>query len=78
MDQYPSPTGNPQNADLKVRDLILIKNQTPHSTFDAKYKPSHHIVKKIGEKAFDMKDPTGKLKEHLQNMYNLCILQNIT
>ena len=26
-DQYPPPIGNPQNADLKVGDLIFIKNQ---------------------------------------------------
>ena len=45
-DQYPSPTGNPRNTDLKVGDLILIKNQVPHSTFDAKYKTIYCIVKK--------------------------------
>ena len=72
-DWYPSPTGNAQNTDFKVRDLILIKNQAPQSTFDIKYKPSYHIVKKIGEKVFDVQDPTGKIKrmsaEHIQFMY---------
>ena len=55
--------------------MILIKNQAPHSTFDVKYKPCYHIVKKIGEEAFDVQDPTGKMKrvsaEHMQFMYPL-------
>ena len=62
QDQYPPPTGNPCNTNLKVGDLILIKNQAPQSAFDAKYKPSYHIVKKKGDKALDMQDPTGKIK----------------
>ena len=41
--------------------------------FDVKYKLCYHIVKKIGEKAFDVQDPTGKMKrvsaEHIQFMY---------
>ena len=53
--------------------MILIKNQAPYSTFDAKCKPSHCIVKKIGKKAFDVQDQTGKMKrvcaEHMQFMY---------
>ena len=73
-DHYPPLTGNPQTADLKVGDLILIKNQAPHSTFDAKYKPSYCIMKKIGEKAFDVQDPIVKIKrvsaEHIQFMYH--------
>ena len=75
-DWYPPQTGNPQNTDLKVGDLILIKNQTPQSAFDTKYKPSYHIVKKIGEKPFDVQDPTGKIKS-VCRAQNLCILQNI-
>ena len=54
QDQYPPPTGNPLNTDLKVGGLVLIKNQTPQSVFDTKYKPSYHSVKKIGKKAFDV------------------------
>ena len=73
QDRYPPPTGNPQNTDLKVGDLILIKNQAPQSAFDTKYKPSFCIVKKIREKAFYVQDPTGKIKtlsaEHIQFMY---------
>ena len=41
--------------------------------FDAKYKLSYHIVKKIGEKSFDVQDPAGKIKrvtaKHIQFMY---------
>ena len=71
--QYPPPTGNPWNTDLKTKDLILIKNQTPYSIAHVKYKPNYHIVKKIGKKAFDVQHPTGKIKrvsaEHVQFMY---------
>ena len=77
-DQYPPPTGNPGNTDIKIGHLILIKNQAPHSMFDVKNKLSYHIAKKIGEKVFDVQDPTGKIKRVCVNMYNLCILQNIT
>ena len=52
QDRYPPPTGNPQNTDLNVGDLNLIKNQAPQTTFDAKYKASYCTVKKIGEKSF--------------------------
>ena len=73
QDLYLPTTGNPQNTDLKVGDLILIKNQAPQSALDMKYKPSYHIVKKIEEKAFDVQNPTGKIKrvsaEHVQFMY---------
>ena len=73
LDQYPLPTGNPCNTDLKIGDVILIKNQAPQSAVDAKYKPSCHSVKKIGDKAFDVQDPTRKIKrvsaQHIQFMY---------
>ena len=32
QDLHPPPTGNPQNTDLTVGDLILIKNHTPQSS----------------------------------------------
>ena len=74
-DWYPPLTGSPQNTDLKVGDLVLIKNQAPHSTFDTKYKPGYCIVKKIREKAFDMQDHTRKINrvsaEHIQFIYPL-------
>ena len=55
-----------------------MKNQATHSMFESKYKVSYQIMKKIVGKAFDVQDPTGKIKKCLQNMCNLCILQNIT
>ena len=54
LDIYLPPTGNPHNDELKIGDLVLIKNQTPQSPFDAMYKPSHRIIKKISDKSFDM------------------------
>ena len=38
--------------------------------------PSYRIVKRIGDKFFDMQDPTGKAKEYLCDTYNSCIQQN--
>ena len=77
-DWYSPLTGNPQNADLKIGDLTVIKNQAPHATFDPKDKPSYHNMKKIGEKLLMYKTQLRKWKECLQNMCNLCNLQNIT
>ena len=37
-DRYPPPTGNSHNDELKIGDLVLIKNQTPQSPFDVRYK----------------------------------------
>ena len=72
-DRYPPPTGNPCNDELKIGDVVLIKNQTPQSPFDARYKPNYQIIKKICDKSFDVQDPTGKVKRvstrHLQFMY---------
>ena len=72
-DRYPPPMGNPHNEEIKIGDLVLTKNQTPQSPFDARYKPSYGIMKRIGDKSFDMQDPTGKVKrvsaQHLQFMY---------
>ena len=44
--QYPPPTGNPQNIDLKTGALILTKIQAPESPFDMKYKPNYCIVER--------------------------------
>ena len=64
---------NPHNDELKKGDLVLTKNQTPQSPFDAVYKPSYLIIKKISDKSFDLQDPTGKVKRvstrNLQFMY---------
>ena len=71
-DRYPPPMGNPYNYELKIGDLVLIKNQTPQSPFNARYRPSYRIIKKIGDKSFDVQDSTGKVKRvsarHLQFM----------
>ena len=52
---------------------MLIKNETPQSPFESKYKPSYQIIKKTGDKSFDIQDPTGKVKrdsaKHLHFMY---------
>ena len=52
---------------------MLIKNQTPQSSFNAKYKPSYRIIKRISDKSFYMQYPTCKVKrvsaQHLQFMY---------
>ena len=69
-DRYPPLTGNPCNNDLKVGDLVLIKNQTPQSPFHAKYKPNCQIIKKIGHKSFNVQDPLAKGNESLQDIYN--------
>ena len=37
-----------------------MKNQTLQSPFDAKYKQSYRIIKRIGDKSFDVQDATGK------------------
>ena len=51
-DQYPPPTGNPQNIDLKTGDMIIIKIQTPHSTFDGKYKHTLSHSEKVNRESF--------------------------
>ena len=72
-DRYPPPIGNPYNDEPKIGDLVLIQNQTPQSPFDAKYKPTYQVVKKIGDKSFNIQDPTSKVKRvsarHLQFMH---------
>ena len=44
-DRYPQPMGNPHNDELKIGALVLIKNPTPQSPFNAKYKPNYQIIK---------------------------------
>ena len=53
-DRYTSPTGNSYNEEQKIGDLVLIMIQTLQSPFDAKYKPNYRIIKRIGDKSFDM------------------------
>ena len=72
-ERFPTPMGNPHNDELKIGNLVLIKNQTAQSPFDAKFKPSYLIIKKIGDKSLNVQDPTGKVKRvsarHLLFMY---------
>ena len=76
--RYPSLTGNPCNDELKIGDLVLIKNQTPQSPFDARYKPSYWIIKKtLVTRHSTCETPRVKWKESLQGTYNSCTLQNI-
>ena len=49
-DRYPPPMGNLHSGELKIRDLVLIKNQTLQSPYNARYKPSYRIIKRIGNK----------------------------
>ena len=59
--RYP-PMGNPLNEELKIGGLVLIKNQMPQPSFDAKYKPSYRIIKQVCNKSFNVQDPTGKVR----------------
>ena len=52
----PSPIRDPERADFKIVDMVLIKNHTQKDAFDSKYKPSFRICKKILHKAFDVPD----------------------
>ena len=75
-DRYPPHMGNPHNEVLKIEDLVLIKNQTPQSPFNMRYKPSYRIINRIVDKSFDMQNPTGQVKEYLHGTYNSCTQQN--
>ena len=71
-DRYPPPMGNPHNDELKIGDLVLIKNQTPQSLFNAKYKPSYKIFERLVSSHMMYKTPLVKLKESLQGIYKFC------
>ena len=57
--------------------MVLLRNYTPKDTFDSRYKLSFRAYnnKKISDKAFDVQDNLGKIKEYQFNIYNSCILQ---
>ena len=42
---------------------MLIRYHTPQSPFNVMYEPSYRIIKKIGDKSFDVQYPTGKVKK---------------
>ena len=53
--------------------MALVRNHTPKDTLYLKYKPSFRICKKILDKAFDVQDSAGKVRQvsiqHLQLLY---------
>ena len=53
-DKYLSPLRDLDKTDLKIGDMVLIKNHTSKDTFDSKYRPSFRIYKKILDKVFDV------------------------
>ena len=55
--------------------MVLLNNYTPTTTLDVKYKTSYWVCKQQSDKAFDIKDSSGKSDAHL---YNLQILYPTT
>ena len=68
------PGRDPDKTDFKIGDMVLMKNHSPKDAFDSKYKPSFRICKKISDKAFDVQDSAGKVRQvsiqHLQLLYS--------
>ena len=64
---------NPDKAEIKVGDMVLLKNHVPTNAFHAKYKSSFRICKCISDKAFDVQDSAGKVRclsiHHLQLLH---------
>ena len=61
-DKCPPPIRDLDKADLKVGDMVLIKNHTPEDTFDSKYNPCFQNCKRILDKALDVHNITGKVR----------------
>ena len=53
---------DPDKAEFKVGDMVLLKSHAPTSVFGIKYKPSSRICKWISNKAFDLEDSAGKVR----------------
>ena len=72
-DKCPSLISDCDKTNFKIGDMVLIRNHTPEDIFDLKYKPSFRICKKISDKAFDVQDGAGKIRQvsmqHLQLLY---------
>ena len=64
-DKSPSPIKDPSKANLKIGDMVLLRNHTPKDTFDSKYKSSFWICKKIYNEAFEVQDNLGRFKQVL-------------
>ena len=72
-DKCLSSIGDPNKTNFKIGDMVLIRCHTPKDIFDSKYKLSFRMFKKILDKAFDVKDSVGKVRQvsiqHLQVLY---------
>ena len=76
-DKCHPPIQDPDNAELKIEDMILLKNHAPTDAFDAKYKHKFRICKQISDKAFDVQDSAGNSHGYLCNTSNYYILLNM-
>ena len=67
------PNIDPYETNFKIGGMVLLKNHTPTTTLDVKYSTSHWICKQLSDKAFDIKDSSGKVRHasirHLQLLY---------
>ena len=72
-DKCPPPINDPNQTNFIVRDMALLKNHTPTLGCDVIYKPSYIICKQLSDKAFDVQDNTGRVRQvssqHLQLLY---------
>ena len=55
-DKCPPKTIDSHENDFKVEDMVLLKNHTPTTAFDVKYKTSYQTCKHLSKKAFDIQD----------------------
>ena len=69
-DKCPPPIQDPDKAEFKIGDMVLLQNHAPINTSNTKDKPSFRIWKWISDKAFDVQDNAGKVRcvsiQHLQ------------
>ena len=67
------PTWDPDKAEFKVGDIVLLKNHVPTNMFDIKSKASFRICNWISDKDFEVQDSAGKFGclsiQHLQLLY---------
>ena len=73
---------DPDRTDFEIGHMVLIMNHTTKDVFDSKYKYSLQICKKILDKAFDVQDSAGKVRQvsvqQLQVLYHMhcCITKS--
>ena len=56
------PIKDPNKAEFKVGDMVLLKNHTPTTAFDSRYKTSFRIGQRDSVKVFNVQDCTGKIR----------------